>query len=128
MEDSDYTNIQVHVLTKNQTTKKSTKEFFFSKCNTTHRNKCCELQFWRIWQGYTHQTPTVFIACILVLCIPKVLVGGEDISEQKMNTCTWLKRLFWITFVTYSAQVVHAILIQPTLTTLLIRYPQHMHR
>ena len=45
MEDSDYTNLQVHVLTKNQTTKKSTKEFYFSKCNTTHRKKCCELQF-----------------------------------------------------------------------------------
>ena len=27
MEDSDYTNLQVHVLTKNQTTKKSTKDF-----------------------------------------------------------------------------------------------------
>ena len=29
MEDSDYTNLQVHVLTKNQTTKKSTKDFIF---------------------------------------------------------------------------------------------------
>jgi len=29
MEDSDYTNLQVHVLTKNQTTTKLTKDFIF---------------------------------------------------------------------------------------------------
>ena len=29
MQDSDFTNLQVHVLTKNQTTKKSTKDFIF---------------------------------------------------------------------------------------------------
>ena len=88
MEDSDYTNLQVHVLTKNQTTKKINKGFYFSKCNTTHRKKCCELQFRRIWQGYTHPTPTVSIAYILVSCIPKVLVVGEGAFLNKRWTHT----------------------------------------
>ena len=61
---------------KESDNRKINKGFYFSKCNTTHRKKCCELQFWRIWQGYTHPTPTVSIAYILVSCIPKVLVGG----------------------------------------------------
>ena len=34
MEDSNYTNLRVRMLTKNQTTKTSTKEFYFSKYHT----------------------------------------------------------------------------------------------
>ena len=33
-----------------KTTKKSKKVILFFQ---SHRKKCCELQFWRIWQGYT---------------------------------------------------------------------------
>jgi len=62
---------------------KINKGCYFSKCNTTHRKKCCELQFWRIWQGYTHPTPTVSIAYILVSCIPKVLVGGGFLIKDE---------------------------------------------
>ena len=46
MEMSDYTNLQVRVPPKNQTTNTLTNEFIFPK--TTHRKKCCELQFRRI--------------------------------------------------------------------------------
>ena len=80
MEDSDYTNLQVHVLTKNQTTKKSTKDFIFP--NVIPHTEKSVVSFNS--EGYdrdTHRTPTVSIAYILVSCIPKVLVGGRDISE-----------------------------------------------
>ena len=52
MEDSDYTNLQVHVLTKNQTTKKSTKEFYFFKFNTTHRKSVVSFNS----EGYDRDT------------------------------------------------------------------------
>ena len=38
MEDSDYTNFPVHMLKKNQTTTKSTKEFYFSKYRTKEKS------------------------------------------------------------------------------------------
>ena len=89
--------------------KNQQRNFIFPNIIPHTEKKCCELQFWRIWQGYTHRTPTVSIAYILVLCIPKVLVGQGAFQNKKMNRYTWLKRLFLVTFVTYCAQAVHAI-------------------
>ena len=74
MEDSDYTNLQVHVLTKNQTTKKSTKDFIFP--NVIPHTEKSVVSFNS--EGYDRDThiPTASIAYILVSCIPKVLGGG----------------------------------------------------
>ena len=79
MEDSDHTNLQAHVLTKNQTTKKSTKDFIFP--NAIPHTEKSVMSFNS--EGYdrdTHIEPQLSIAYILVSCIPKVLVGG-GISE-----------------------------------------------
>ena len=62
---------------------KINKGFYFSKCNTTHRKKCCELQFWRIWQGYTHPTLTASIAYILYRAFPKFWWGGGAFLNKR---------------------------------------------
>ena len=62
---------------------KINKGCYFSKCNTTHRKKCCELQFWRIWQGYTHPTLTASIAYILYRAFPKFWWGGGTFLNKR---------------------------------------------
>ena len=69
---------------------KINKGCYFSKCNTTHRKKCCELQFWRIWQGYTHPTLTASIAYILYRAFPKFWWGGGAfLNKRWTHTHDW---------------------------------------